>query len=108
MLWRLHQINKPWFFIVDESVFWNMLEVVRLNRKFYFQHVATSHTPRQSFQMQFEGKFQTLQKFMEPRDLVEPTPLSSVFYSENSMCNSTHIYPTNPMINLPVIFVTLD
>jgi hypothetical protein len=45
--------------------------------------------------MWFEGEFQTLQKFMEPQDLVEPTPLSSSFNFENSMCSSTHIPPTS-------------
>jgi hypothetical protein len=46
MFWRLCQINKPWFLIVGESAPWNALEVVRLNHKFYLQHVATNHTPK--------------------------------------------------------------
>jgi len=75
MFWQLRQINKPSFLIVDESVLWNALEVVRFNHESYFQHVATNHTQRQFLQMQFEGKLQTLQKFMEPRELVEPNPL---------------------------------
>jgi hypothetical protein len=55
MFWQLRQINKPWFLIVGESIPWNALEVVKLNHKFYLQHVATNHTPKQSLQMRFEG-----------------------------------------------------
>ncbi len=79
---------------MGESVPWNTLEVVKINDKFYLQHVATSHTLWQSFKMWFEGKLQTLQKFMEPCDLVEPTPLSSNFHYEDNMYNSSHIPPT--------------
>ncbi len=55
-VWQLCQINKPWFLIVGESVAWNALEVVRINHKSYFQHVAISHTPRQSLKMRFESE----------------------------------------------------
>ncbi len=65
-VWQLRQINKPWFLTVGESVPWNALKVVRINHKSYLQHVATSHTPRQSLKMRFEGELQTLQKLMEP------------------------------------------
>jgi hypothetical protein len=94
MFWQFCQINKPWFLIVSESVPWNALEVVRINHTSYLQCVATSHTPRQSFKMWFEGEHQTLQKFMEPRDLFEPTPLSSSSNSEDNMHSNTHIPPT--------------
>jgi hypothetical protein len=57
MLWQLHQINKPWFLIVGENVPWNALEVVRINHKFYLQHVAISHTPRQSLKMWLKGEY---------------------------------------------------
>jgi hypothetical protein len=50
--------------------------------------------PKAIPQKHFEGEFQTLQKFMEPRDLVEPTPLSSSYNSKDNMCNNTHIPPT--------------
>jgi hypothetical protein len=65
MLWQLCRINKPCFLIMGENVPWNALEVVRINHKSYLQHVTTSHTPRQSLKMRFEGELQTLQKFME-------------------------------------------
>jgi hypothetical protein len=91
MFWQLRQINKPWFLIVGESVLWNTLEVVKINHKSYFQHVATSHTPRQSLKMQFEGELWTLQKFLEPQDLIEHTPLSSSF---NSECRNPNIGST--------------
>jgi len=55
MFWRLRQINKPWFLIMGESVPWNTLEVVKFKHKLYLQHVTTSHTPKQSLQMRFEG-----------------------------------------------------
>jgi hypothetical protein len=51
---------------MGENVRWNTLKVIRFNHKSYLQHVATSHTLRQSLKMQFEGQHQTLQKFMEP------------------------------------------
>jgi hypothetical protein len=44
--------------------------------------------------MRFERELQSLQKFMEPQDLVEPTPLSSNFNFENNIYSSTHIPPT--------------
>jgi hypothetical protein len=94
MLWRFHQINKPWFLIVGKNVPWNALEVVRINHKSYLQHVTTSHTPRQSLKMWFEGEFRTLQKFMEPRNLVELNSLSSSFDFEDNMYSRTHIPPT--------------
>jgi hypothetical protein len=80
---------------MGESVPWNALEVVGINHKSYLQHVTTSHTPRQSLKMYFEGELRTLQKFMEPRDLVEPTPLSSSSNYEDTMYSSTHIPPTH-------------
>ncbi len=94
MFWQLCQINKPLFLIVGENVPWNALEVVKINHKSYLQHVTTSHTPRQSFKMRFEGELQTLQKFMELRNLVEPTPLLSSFDYEDNMYSSTYIPPT--------------
>jgi hypothetical protein len=94
MFWQLCRINKPWLLIMGENVPWNALEVVRINHKSYLQHVATSHTPRQSLKMWFEGKLWTLQKFMEPQNLVEPTLLSSSFNSKDNMYSNTHIPPT--------------
>jgi hypothetical protein len=44
--------------------------------------------------MRFDGELQTLQKFMEPQDLVEPTPLSSNSDFEDMMYSNTHILPT--------------
>jgi hypothetical protein len=79
---------------VGESGPWNALEVVKINHKSYLQHVTTDRTPRQSFKMQFEGELRTLHKFMEPQELVEPTPLSSSFDSKDNMYSSTHIPPT--------------
>jgi hypothetical protein len=94
MFWQFCWINKPWFLIVGESVPWNTLEVVKINHKSYFQHVTTSHTLRQSFEMRFEGELQTLPKFMETWNLVEPTPMSSTSNSKDNMYSSTHIPPT--------------
>ncbi len=79
---------------MGEGVPSNTLEVVKINHKSYLQHVATSHTPRQSLKMQFEGELQTLQKFMGLRDLVKPNPLSSNSNFEDNMYNNTHIPPT--------------
>jgi hypothetical protein len=93
MFWQLRQIIKPWF-LIWLKVPYNALRVIIINHKSYLQHVATNHTPRQSLEMQFEGQLQTLQKFMEPRSLVEPTSMSSSFNSGNNMCSSTHIPPT--------------
>jgi hypothetical protein len=107
MFWWLRQINKPWFLIMGENVHWNTLEVVRINHKSYLQHVATSHTPRQSLKMWFEGELWTLQKFIEPWNLVEHTLLSSSFASENSIYSSTHIL-VDPWCIPPIIFVTWD
>jgi hypothetical protein len=79
---------------MGESVLWNTLKVIKINHKSYLQHVPTSHTPRQSFKLQFEGEHRTLQKFMEPQDLVEPTSLSSKSNFGDNKCSSTHIPPT--------------
>ncbi len=73
-----------------ESVPWNALEVVKINHKSYLQHVATNHTPRQSLKMWFEGELQTLQKFMEPRNLVEPFPCHLILILKIA-CIVTHI-----------------
>jgi hypothetical protein len=94
MFWWFRRIKKPWFLIVGESVPWNTLEVIKINHKSYLQHVAISCTPRQPLKMQFEGELWTLQKFMEPRDLIEPTPISSNSNFEDTMCSNTHIPPT--------------
>ncbi len=109
MLWWFCRINKPWFLIVGKSVPWNTLEVVKINHKSYLQHVTTSHTPRQSFKMCFEGEFRTLQKFIEPWDLVEPTSLSSSSDSEDNIYSSTHIPPTHgkPMMYFAYNFYNL-
>jgi hypothetical protein len=60
-----------WVIVVGKSFPWNALEVVRINHRSYFQHLATNGTPRQSFQMCFElFELRYLKMCLDPIDLV--------------------------------------
>jgi hypothetical protein len=54
---------------IGKSFPWNALEVVRISHKSYLQQLATSGTPRQSLQMHFEFKLQSLKMCLDPINL---------------------------------------
>jgi hypothetical protein len=54
MPWHFHWMNKTWVIVIVKNLPWNALELTKINHRSYFQHLATSGTPRQLVQMYFE------------------------------------------------------
>ncbi len=46
MLWHLHRVNKTWFKVVDKTLAWEALEIVKFNNASYRHTIVIQGFPR--------------------------------------------------------------
>jgi len=46
MMWHLHQVNKSFYNVVNNTIAWNVLQIVKIYNASYHETIQTYELPR--------------------------------------------------------------